>query len=133
MHSKSISGPRSLGTGAKRTISVTLTDETGRSLHEAEVAGGSFALPDSMQLAEGRGYTWQVSARLADGRRYIGAGDFRIATADLQGRARELRPADSAPVSERVAYAAWRSRLHCGTRRASTGKRFRPSGRGMRS
>jgi hypothetical protein len=69
-----------------------LTDETGRSLHETEVAGGSFTLPDSMQLAEGRGYTWQVSARLADGRRYIGAGDFRIASAALRAQARDLRP-----------------------------------------
>jgi hypothetical protein len=84
-----------------------LTDDTGRSLHETEVAGGSFALPDSMRLAEGVGYTWQVSARLADGRRYIGAGDFTIATAELQSRARGLRPAEGAPVSERVAYAAW--------------------------
>ena len=84
-----------------------LTDETGRSLHETEVMGGSFTLPDSMRLAEGVGYTWQVSARLADGRRYIGAGDFTIAAAELQAQARGLRPGDGSPVSERVAYAAW--------------------------
>ena len=92
---------------AKAKYRFELTDETGRSLHEAEVMGGSFTLPDSLRLAEGVGYTWQVSARLADGRRYIGAGDFRIATAELQAQARGLRPADGAPVSERVAYAAW--------------------------
>ena len=84
-----------------------LTDETGRSLHETEVLGGSFTLPDSMRLAGGVGYTWQVSARLSDGRRYIGAGDFRIATSELQVQASGLRPEEDAPVSERVAYAAW--------------------------
>jgi len=92
---------------AKAQYRFELADETGRSLHETEVAGGSFTLPESMRLAEGVSYTWQVSARLADGRRYIGAGDFRIATTELQAQARELRPAAGAPVSERVAYGAW--------------------------
>lgn len=84
-----------------------LTDDTGRSLHETEVAGSSFGLPVSIQLREGVGYTWQLSARLADGRRYVSAGDFSIAAPEVRAQAQALRPAAGAPVSERVAYAAW--------------------------
>jgi len=84
-----------------------LTDDTGRSLHEAEVQRLSFKLPDSVQLREGIGYTWEVSARTPDGRRYVSAGDFSIAAADVRAQAQLLRPASSATVSERVAYAAW--------------------------
>jgi len=84
-----------------------LTDDTGRSLHEAEVQRSSFKLPDSVQLREGIGYTWEVSARAPDGRRYVSAGDFSIAAQDVRAQAQALRPAASAPVSERVVYAAW--------------------------
>ncbi len=84
-----------------------LTDDTGRSLHEAEVQRLSFKLPDSVQLREGVGYTWEVSARTPDGRRYVSAGDFSIAAQEVRAKAQALRPAAGAPVSERVAYAAW--------------------------
>ena len=84
-----------------------LTDDTGRSLHEAEVQRLSFKLPDAVQLREGVGYTWEVSARTPDGRRYVSAGDFSIAPQEVRAKAQALRPAASAPVSERVAYAAW--------------------------
>ena len=84
-----------------------LTDETGRSLHEADVQKSSFKLPDSVQLREGVGYTWEVSGRASDGLRYVSAGDFSIARADVRAQAQALRPAAKAPVSERVAYAAW--------------------------
>lgn len=86
---------------------VELTDDTGRSLHESEVDGTSLRLPGSVKLREGASYTWEVSARAADNRRYVSAGDFSLASADLRAQAESLRPADSAPVSERVAYAAW--------------------------
>ena len=52
-------------------------------------------------------YTWEVSTHAADGRRYISAGDFSIATQAVRVQAQSLRPAAGAPVSERVAYAAW--------------------------
>jgi len=84
-----------------------LTDETGKSLYEAQVEGAALKLPASVQLREGVGYTWQVSVRLADGRRYLSAGDFSLAAAELRARVETLRPATGAPVSERVAYAAW--------------------------
>lgn len=89
------------------TYQFDLTDETGKSLYEAQVEGAALKLPASVQLREGAGYTWQVSMRLADGRRYLSAGDFSLAAAELRARVETLRPATDAPVSERVAYAAW--------------------------
>jgi hypothetical protein len=84
-----------------------LTDDTGKSLHEGEVSGGAFRLPGGVQLREGVAYTWELSARLADGRRYVSAGDFSVADANLRSQARSLRPGAGASVSQRVAYAAW--------------------------
>jgi hypothetical protein len=84
-----------------------LTDDTGKSLYDAEVAGASLKLPSSLRLRGGMSYTWEVSTRSPDGRRYVSAGDFSVATQELRAQARTLRPADGAPVSERVAYAAW--------------------------
>jgi len=84
-----------------------LTDDTGKSLHEATVTGSGFRLPSSVQLRDGVGYTWEVSARAQDGRRYVSAGDFSIAAPAVRAQAQALRPSAGAPVSERVAYAAW--------------------------
>jgi len=84
-----------------------ITDDTGKSLYETEVQRSSLRLPESMQLREGVGYTWEVSARSPDGRRYVSTGDFSVADRDVRAQAQALRPAPSAPVSERVAYAAW--------------------------
>ena len=84
-----------------------LTDDTGKSLYDAEVAGASLKLPPSLQLREGVGYTWEVSTRSPDGRRYVSAGDFSIAAQDLRAEAESLRPNAGAPVSQRVTYAAW--------------------------
>lgn len=87
-----------------------LTDDSGRTLVESEVEGTAFALT-SMHLKEGARYTWEVSARLQDGRTYLGVGDFSVAAADLQARAAALWPAPGAPVSTRVAYAAWLAQM----------------------
>lgn len=89
------------------TYRFELTDDTGHSLHESEVQATSLRLPASVQLQPGASYTWEVSARTADNRRYVSAGDFSIAPADLHAQAEALRPAAAAPVSDRVAYAAW--------------------------
>jgi hypothetical protein len=96
-----------------------LTDDTGRSLYETEVQTTSLKLPGSVALKEGASYTWEVSARTPDNRRYISAGDFTIAPAGLRAQAESLRPAASAPVSDRVAYAAWleQAELHDEARR----------------
>ena len=88
-----------------------LNDDTGRTLHEALLDTTSFTLPASVQLREGVPYTWAISARLADGRKYSGAGDFSVAPAELRAQAEALRPAASAPLSMRVAYAAWLAQM----------------------
>jgi hypothetical protein len=84
-----------------------LSDDTGRALHDAQVAGGAFRLPPEIRLREGVTYTWEVSARTPDGRRYVSAGDFSVASPDLRVQVQSLRPAEGASVSDRVAYAAW--------------------------
>ena len=84
-----------------------LTDDTGKSLYEGEVSGAAFRLPAGVQLREGVPYTWELSARLGDGKRYVSAGDFSVAAGGVRSQARSLRPAAGAPVSQRVAYAAW--------------------------
>lgn len=115
-----LSGTRTLETSPEfrwqdnesgKTYRFELTDETGKSLYETELAGHALRLPAAMQLQAGAGYTWEVSARAADGRRYVSAGDFSVAPAELRERAAALRPAADAPVSDRVAYAAWLAQM----------------------
>ena len=84
-----------------------LDDETGRMIFEAQVNATSMELPASVQLKEGVPYTWEVSARLPDGRKYSSSAEFAVAPADLRAQAEALRPATSAPLSTRIAYAAW--------------------------
>lgn len=91
--------------GAKYRFEIT--DDTGRSLYEGEVSGSSFRLPSSVGLREGVTHTWEISARLADGRRYVSAGDFSVAPPELRAQVEALRPSPGARVSERVAFAAW--------------------------
>ncbi len=94
-----------MGSGLRYQFEIT--DDTGKSLHESEVMETSVKLPPSVRLQEGVSYTWEVSTRAADGRRYVSAGDFSVAPADARTQAEALRPAAGAPVSDRVAYAAW--------------------------
>jgi hypothetical protein len=84
-----------------------LTDNTGGSLFQQQTAATALKLPASVRLKEEVPYTWEVSTRLSDGRKYSGSAEFTLASAELRSQAEALRPADSAPVSQRIAYAAW--------------------------
>ena len=84
-----------------------LADATGRSVLEFDVAGESYRLPASVRLEEGVTYTWDLSTRLPDGRRYASAGDFSIVPAGQREEVEALRPAANAPLAERIAFAAW--------------------------
>ena len=84
-----------------------LRDETGRVVYETEVSATSLKLPATVRLAEGTPYTWEVSARLPDGRKYSSTAEFALAAADVRAEAEALRPAASSPLSTRIAYAAW--------------------------
>ncbi|MEO8858131.1 MAG: hypothetical protein ABI343_14205 [Burkholderiaceae bacterium] len=86
---------------------IEVADETGRSLVEAQVDSPSFKMPVDVQLKEGAFYTWAVSARLPDGRKYLSMGEFSLASAELREQAIALRVGASEPVSSRVAYATW--------------------------
>jgi hypothetical protein len=91
-----------------------LADDTGRLLYETRTEATALKLPAAVALREGVSYTWEVSAQLSDGRRYRSAGDFALAGAELRARAAALRPPDGAPVSNRVAYAAWLDSVELG-------------------
>lgn len=84
-----------------------LSDDTGKSLYQTETGATTLRLPASVKLGDGAGYTWEVSARLSDGRRYISYGDFSVVAADLRTRVEAARPAPDASVSDRVVFAAW--------------------------
>ncbi|MDB5864852.1 MAG: hypothetical protein JWO70_2658 [Betaproteobacteria bacterium] len=88
-----------------------LLDETGRLLHEAEINGTAVTLPPTVKLADDAAYTWVVSTRLPDGRKYSSTSDFSIAPAGVRQQVASLRPAGTAPVSDKVAYAAWLEQL----------------------
>jgi hypothetical protein len=86
---------------------IEITDDTGRVVHESQVDTASFKLPASVPLKEGVPYSWEVSARLPDGKKYSSSADFAVAPAALRTQAEALRPAAAAPLSSRIAYAAW--------------------------
>lgn len=84
-----------------------LMDGSGRVVVEQELNGASYRLPSAVSMDAGVPYTWQVSVRLTDGHRYADTGDFSLAPAALRRKAEDLRPAPNAPLSDRVAFAAW--------------------------
>ena len=84
-----------------------LDDSNGDPIVETEVDDTSFVLPAGVDLAAGASYSWRVSARLPNGRKYARNAEFTVASADLRARAQALRPAASAALSNRVVYAAW--------------------------
>ena len=84
-----------------------LSDDTGRMVHGTVVDATSYTLPAGVQVKEGAPYTWQLSATLPDGRKYSNAAEFVVAPAELRAEAEALRPPAAAPLSTRIAYAAW--------------------------
>ena len=86
---------------------IEITDDTGRTIQEAQLETSAYKLPAGVPLKDGVSYSWEVSARLADGRKYSSSADFAVAPADVRAQAEALRPAAAAPLASRVAYAAW--------------------------
>lgn len=84
-----------------------LLDETGKSLYEATVKDIYLQLPHQIQLTEAVTYTWVVSTQHPDGPVFSNASDFTLVSGDLRRQVESLRPADSSPFSERIAFAAW--------------------------
>ena len=90
-----------------RQYQIEIMDDAGRTVFEASAEEAVFRLPAQVPLREGVPYTWSVSTRLPDGRKYSNSGDFSLAPGALRAEAAALRPPADAPVSARVAYAAW--------------------------
>lgn len=86
---------------------VEITDDSGRSLYDGQVATSSFVLPVGLQLKEGMAYMWEVSSRLPDGRKYSSVGVFSVAPAELRAQAASMLANAMPDVSSRVALAAW--------------------------
>lgn len=84
-----------------------LQDSAGAVLHEARTEETELRLPESITLAEGKAYTWEVSTRQANGALHANFGDFTVAPAALRSEAMRMRPPPGASVSERAAYALW--------------------------
>ena len=88
-----------------------LIGDAGKVLHETEVEGTTLRLPAAVKLREGVSYAWELSAQLNDGRRYVIPGDFSLAPKELRIQVETLRPAEGAPVAERVLFAVWLERV----------------------
>lgn len=84
-----------------------LADVTGRALLELDVSSDSYRLPAAIKLEEGTTYTWEVSTRLPDGRKYASSGDFSIMPAAQREEVEVVRPRADASLAERVAFAVW--------------------------
>ena len=79
-----------------------LQDANGAVLHETRTEVTEIRLPEGMALVEGRSYTWEVSARRANGMRFSTFGDFTVAPASLRAEAARLRPRADAPRAGRA-------------------------------
>ncbi len=88
------------------TYRFELIDGAGRTLTVAEVAATELRLPESIVLAAGETYTWEVSARAADGAVYSNWGDFSLSPPTERALVERLRPPGDATFSERVLFAA---------------------------
>jgi len=89
-----------------------LLDDDGRKLLHARVASTSITLPAGLLLRDGTTYSWKVSTSTPDGRAYADSAEFTMATTDVRAEVEAMRPSDSAPLSTRVAFAAWLDRVH---------------------
>lgn len=89
------------------TYQFELIDDAGKTLLETTVEGTALKLPPQIALKEGATYTWEVSVRTPDGRKFSSAGDFGVAPGDLRKQVESLRPRKESQLAERVAFAAW--------------------------
>lgn len=82
-----------------------LTDNTGRVLHQASTSEPLVRLPDTVLLAPGQTYAWQVEVTLPDGRVADGWTEFGVAGRDRRERVDAARPGTAASFGDRVLFA----------------------------
>lgn len=84
---------------------IEITDDSLRSVVQAPTTGSTFQLPESVRLAPGAAYSWEIEARDGAGRRVSGWAEFSVATEEERARVERLRPKEGAPFGDRVAFA----------------------------
>jgi len=90
---------------------VKIGTDNGATVFMTSTTGTSVSLPAEVSLKPGARYTWRVGARLKDGTNTTSVGEFSVASSELQAQAEATRPAQSAAISQQVAYAIWLEQL----------------------
>ena len=84
---------------------VQVIDSAGQPVAEFEQKGETAQLPEGVRLKAGEAYSWNVEARLANGRRVSRSADFAVLDVQSWAKLKRLQPAPGAKFSDRVAYA----------------------------
>ncbi len=82
-----------------------LFDGEGETLHEVQLTDTRYRVPDSIRLQPGEPYTWEIEARLENGRKYSNWADFEVADEQIRNRVERARPAADAGNSELIVFA----------------------------
>ena len=96
--------------GAGVEYEFVLKDEKGNTLFSRLVPEDKVSLPGNIVLDAGAAYRWSVSARGADGSRFLSVYTFRVADPDTRAGFDNFYPRETATLAERVAFAAWLER-----------------------
>lgn len=96
--------------GTETDYEFVLKDETGNTLFSRVLPENKVSLPGDLALDPGAAYRWSVSARGADGARFLSVYTFQIAETGTKAEFDNFYPVETATVAERVAFAAWLER-----------------------
>lgn len=94
-----------------RHYEVRVTREGTGTVFATTTTGTSVRFPNEVSLEPDVKYTWRVAALLRDGTRATSVGEFSIVPDELRAEVVAARPAESAPLSQKVAYALWLEQL----------------------
>jgi len=86
---------------------LTLRETGGAPVHEAQVAGTRYRLPEGVALREGVKYEWEVAEPQSASTRRPARASFVVATAEQRSRVEQARAASRSTQEGRVAFAAW--------------------------
>ena len=84
---------------------LTLADESGQILQQAELTVNSWNMPDNIKLQHGVGYKWKVEALLKSGDRLVSQGGFSVADQAAISRVEAKQISAEASFSDKVVYA----------------------------
>ena len=90
---------------------VRVTREGTGTVFATTTTGTSVRFPDEVTLEADVKYTWRVAALLRDGTRATSVGEFSVVPEALRTEVVAARPAESAPLSQKVTYALWLEQL----------------------